>query len=126
MGTASTARWPLMGETISEKTKVSLQIGGALALAVVLVTGGRYWGSWERDNVSTKETLARHELAIEELRRAVGEIKETSIRSEAKQTAALDAANRADGKGTAILLEMASLREALAARGINVRASKGD
>jgi len=114
-----------MGE-ISEKTKVSLQIGGALAIALVLVTGGRYWGNWERDGVAVKETLSRHETAIDELRRSVSEIKETNIRTDAKMTAALDAANRADGKGTAILLEMASLREALAAKGINVRASKED
>lgn len=105
---------------ISEKTKVTLQIGGVLVLAAAIFTAGQFWGDWGASNRARDKTLERHELAIDELRKSITEIKETAIRSEASQKAALDAANRADGKGTAILLEMATLREALAARGVNI------
>lgn len=110
--------------TISDKTKVTVQIGGAITIAAALLIGGKYWGSSETETANTKATLARHEVAISELNTAVANINSSMIRSEASIKAAMDASNRADGKGTAILLEMATLRESLASRGINLRSQQ--
>ena len=112
---------------ISEKTRLGVTIGGAALLVVIVFGAGQFWGGRAAKDDFRDLTLARHDTEISELRKSIAEIKETIVRSEASQRAALDASNRADGKGTAILLEMATLRETLASRGINIqRPNKGD
>jgi hypothetical protein len=111
--------WLGMAE-ISEKTRLGMTIGGAAVLIVSIFAMGNLWGGWQAERLAQAKTLDRHEGEITDIRRSVEELKETIILGQADQRAALDAATRADGKATAILLEMATLRESLVASGVNI------
>jgi uncharacterized protein HemX len=111
------------GSQISEKTRLGITIGGACLIVAVIFGLGQFWGGLQSERAYEKETLARHETDIRELRQTFGEMQGTLRDIQNSQNNSKDAMNTAVRNTTFLIDKMGSIQVALAERGITV---KGD
>ena len=104
---------------ISEKTKISLQIGGALILAAALIGGGRWWGTLDSERASTQQALAKHEQRITNLENAVNDLKDLVKDGRRVQDAAAKDSATAAANTTGIIYDLGELKVRLAERGVS-------
>lgn len=104
---------------ISEKTKVSLQIGGAVVVALFLIGAGRWWGTLDSERTTTQQTLSRHDQRITNLENAVNDLKDLVKDGRRVQDAAAKDSATAAANTTGIIYDLGELKVRLAERGIN-------
>lgn len=110
---------------ISEKTKVTLQIGAMVTLAIALVVGGKYWGTWENERVTTTKAIDRHEADIRQLRDALTAMDRTLLEIRTTQNANVESINTAVRQTTFLVTEVTTIRAALTQQGVDLP-SRGD
>ena len=103
--------------TLSEKTRISLQVGGIVAILLV----GRYWGSWETTSEHTGATLARHETSISDLYTRLSNMERILLQIQGEQASSKETISTTARNSTALLYEMGNIKVALAQKGIIVK-----
>jgi hypothetical protein len=103
---------------ISEKTKISLQVGGAVGILIACIIGGKYWGTWESDSRHVAGTVAAHEIRLTALENRMAGIDKLLVEINTKQGEVGNNAATAARFGSYMVDGLAGLREALADRGV--------
>jgi hypothetical protein len=119
---ARTAALPWMGSMgeISEKTRVTLNIVGALMIVALVFGVGRFWGDRGATDNFRDQTLARHEAEITELRRSIGEIQASLREIKTAQDTSRESTATAVRNTTFLIEKLGQVQVALAGRGIIV------
>lgn len=111
-----TTRWPVAD--LSEKTKITFQVGGAISILVACILVGKYWGGWESDSRHLQAAVDAHEIRLTSLENRLADMNNTLTKMVEKQdSASKDAASAARNTQYSIEL-LRDMETALATRGI--------
>lgn len=110
---------------ISERTKVTLQAGAALAVIVFILAAGRYWGEFAAERTYNRAKLEEHSAHLTRLDEKFANVDKMLTEIVSGQKTQSEGVNTAVRNSTATLWAIQDLQVSLAEQGIKVKTSRG-